>query len=184
MALSRRQIVREALKGIGSGIDNLTKIHVRINPTNAPGSEGEHYPIGGYLPDRFGNFGTMRDNIKDGQVQQVHTWPAVIEATEVLIGAALVTAQEYIGKPGTDRHRNICHLANFWKHRGEWGFDWANVKSPGALKTKAAIEAMDEDPPMTRAISLGQLTRLVQKVLGEPFTVNALYNAISDITVP
>jgi len=157
-----------------------------MNPTNAPGSEGEHYPIGGYLPDRHGIFGTVRENMKEGRIQPVHMWPTVIEATEVLIGAALVTAQEYIGNRDTTKaHEDIRTVANFWKHRDEWGLDWAKASrsKPNAKKptTCEAIESLGEMPPMTAEVSLGQLTRLAKVALGEPFTVTALYDAIANI---
>ena len=182
MVVTKRIIVHEALKGIGKGIESLTKVQLRINRSNAPGTEGEHYPIGGYLPPKYGEFGTMAENAKDGKPQPLETWPSVIEATEVLIGAAFVTAQEYIGARGSTKvHADIRAVAHFWKQREDWGLDWANTKQPFAAKTRAAIERLGEAPPMTAEASLGQLTRLADKVLGASFTVGILSEAIADI---
>ena len=186
MVVTKRIIIHEALKGIGKGIESLTKVQMRINRSNAPGSEGEHFPIGGYLPPRYGEFGTMAENMKDGQPQPLETWPTVIEATEVLIGAAFVSAQEYVGERGSTRiHADIGTVANFWRQRADWGLDWTNAPKPrpnaNKPSTRQALESLGEAPPMTAEASLGQLTRLADKVLGAPFTVGILYEAIADI---
>ena len=172
--LTKRDIVHEALKGIGVGIKNLTEMHSPINATNSPGSPGQFYPPGGYMPAEYGNFGNGREH---GNLHPTQ-WPPVVETTEAMIGAALVVAQEYIGKPNTDRHGQICHLANYWKHREEWGDQWQTAHP----KTRAGIEALGATVPADRVARLGQLTTLIEVVLGVPFSTLALWEAISDIT--
>ena len=96
--------------------------------------------------------------------------------TEALIGAAFVIAQEHIGKPQLGVHSDINTVANFWKHRDEWGLDWGNAPKPNGkrLTTKEAVENMGETAPMIANRSVGQLRRLAEKALGKPFTTRAL----------
>jgi hypothetical protein len=101
----------------------------------------------------------------------------VIKVTEALIGSALVVAQTHVKGTGrTSRAiEDICHIANYWKHRDEWCAPWASgARAPNA-NTLAAISRLGATPPVV----LGQLTQLVDAVLGSPFDVEALWRAIA-----
>lgn len=96
--------------------------------------------------------------------------------TEDLIGAAFVLAQTYL--KGLHQHPpkgcNIQHVANYWKHRDEWNATWT-PKNRQQGKTIAAVKKLEAAPP----VKPGQLTALAENVLNQPFSVDALWTAIT-----
>jgi len=100
-------------------------------------------------------------------------WPEVQAVTEDLLGASFVVAQSFLlRRPRAElnnRQRNVVHIANYWKHRSEWGNAWD--ERGNAQTTIQAIRALGESPP----VALGQMDRLVQKVLACPYSAERLW---------
>lgn len=147
----KAQIVRQALRGLGEAIAGLSHL-----PT---------YDEEGSDRDRIG--------VPPG------LWPEVVEVTEDLMGAAFVVAQEHMGNATTAQvHHDIEHLANFWKHRGEWGGQWQSAHR----HTLAGIKVLNGGACPTKAPScVGLLAELAEKALNAPFSTDVLWAAIADV---
>jgi hypothetical protein len=158
----KEQIVREALRGIGQAIEGLSR------PTGTPQRDP--------LPDASYALG-ISEHDRAGVPPRL--WPEMIEVTEALMGAAFVVAQEHIGNATTAQvHHDIDHLANYWKHRGEWGGQWQSAHR----NTLAGIKAMNGGSvPQRSPVAVGQLTELAEKALQKPFTCDVLWAAIADV---
>jgi len=156
----KAQIVREALRGLGAALDGLSR-----PPTELPDGNGGLYAMG------------MTDNDRLGIPPQ--QWPEVVEVSEALMGAALLIAHEHVGNATTAQvHHDIEHLANYWKHRGDWGGQWQSAHR----HTLAGIKALNGGSTPTKSpVTIGQLSELAEKALKTPFTTDALWAAIADV---
>jgi hypothetical protein len=177
----KAQIVREALRGIGQAIEGLSRatgvmqvidpspplgtVTVNPDPNQVPGSAHATYALGINDHDRAG--------------LPVRLWPEIIEVTEALMGAAFVVAQEHIGNATTAQvHHDIDHLANYWKHRGEWGGQWQSAHR----HTLAGIKALNGgSSPSKSPVAVGQLVELADKAFKQPFSAEILWAAIADV---
>jgi len=164
--LSDSKVAYVSLQAIGRAIRDLSR------PTGTTTSFGPHgtsvedlYPIGRHAGENWG--------------KPPRLWPEVIAVTEALIGAAFAVAQAHLKTkaPRPPRAADIDAVANYWKHRDEWGPPWGSgPEDPDRWPTVAAIKRLGEKPP----VRLGQLEQLAQAVLGRPFfDVDALWSAIS-----
>ncbi len=102
--------------------------------------------------------------------------PEAVAVTEALIGSAFAVAQAYLQTkpawPLTGRYVN--DVANYWKHRDEWGPPWSTGNGSPHFHTLNAITKLGIMPPVVP----GQLQALAQAALGRPFDVDALWSAI------
>jgi hypothetical protein len=153
-----------ALMSIGHAIRDLSKPRAGLTTTNEFGSSTEDIYATGPAP-------------KDSWGKPPHLWPEMIDVTEALIGSALVVAQAYIvtTRKKSKETDDINHVANYWKHRGDWGPPWGSGPGAPHAPTLAAVQRLGAAPPLAR----GQLQDLIETVLGRPFDVNALWHAIS-----
>ena len=96
-----------------------------------------------------------------------------------MMGAAFVVAQEHIGNATIARvHHDIDHVANYWKHRGEWGGQWQSAHR----RTVAGIKVLNGGSIPTKSpMAVGMLTDLAAKALRKPFTAEVLWAAIADV---
>jgi len=121
------------------------------------------YPIGRRTQDRFG--------------VPPRLWPEVIAVTEALIGSALVVAQTHLKATGkqSPKAADIEHLANYWKHRDEWGPPWGLGDEQPRHGSLTAITRLGATPP----VGPGQLEHMVANVLGQPFDAEVLWALIA-----
>jgi hypothetical protein len=177
----KAQIVREALRGIGQAIEGLSRptgIIQVIDPgpplgTAPANPDPDQLPDGTYTAYAFG----IKDHTRAGVPARL--WPEIIEVTEALMGAAFVVAQEHIGNATIARvHHDIDHVANYWKHRGEWGGQWQSAHRG----TLAGIKVLNGGSSPTKSpVAIGVLTELATKALKKPFTTEVLWAAIADV---
>jgi hypothetical protein len=148
----KAQVVREALRGIGRAIERLSR------PT------GSH---AGYVPD--GNGAGLPPPV----------CPEIVEVTEALMGAAFVIAQEHVGNAATAQlHLDIEHVANYWRHRVDWGGQWQSAHR----RTLAGIKSLSGgNLPAKSPVEVGLLSELAEKALKQPFSPQALWDAIADV---
>ena len=103
----------------------------------------------------------------------------MIELTETFIGAAFVVAQEHIGNRASSpgQHRDICDIANFWKHRGTWGNVWtiAGPRDPSSPTKKAVERISGGIYPAQLPMEVGLLGDLAAIVLQKPFDTHYLW---------
>jgi hypothetical protein len=175
--LLKAQIVREALRGIGQAVERLSR-PTSVMQVVDPGTAHVN-PDPNQLPD--GIYATYALGINDHDRAGVppRLWPEVIEVSEALLGAAFVVAQEHLGNATTAQvHHDIDHLANYWKHRGEWGGQWQSAHR----HTLAGIKALNGGSvPSSSPVAVGMLSELAAKALKQPFTTEALWAAIADL---
>lgn len=177
----KAQIVREALRGIGRAIEGLSRptgiTHI-IDPGPPLGTTPVN-PDPNQLPD--GTYATYALGLTDHDRVGVppRLWPEILEVTEALMGTAFVVAQEHIGNATTAQvHHDIDHLANYWKHRGEWGGQWQSAHR----HTLAGIKALNGGSSPTKSpVAVGVLSELAGKALKRPFTAEVLWAAIADV---
>jgi len=177
----KAQIVREALRGIGQAIEGLSRPTGTIQVVD-PGPPLGATPVNRdprQLPDGICTayaFG-IKDHDRAGVPPRL--WPEIIEVTEALMGAAFVVAQEHIGNATIARvHHDIDHVANYWKHRGEWGGQWQSAHR----RTVAGIKVLNGGSIPTKSpMAVGMLTDLAAKALRKPFTAEVLWAAIADV---
>jgi hypothetical protein len=102
------------------------------------------------------------------------TTEELAEVTDDLIGAAFAVAQSYISKnkkSWTPTMTNINHVANYWKHRDQWGPTWANAWKD----TLAGVQALGATAP----VYAGQVKNLAGACLGADFDADRLWQAIN-----
>lgn len=146
-----RDLVYTALQSIGSAIRDLGR------------------PTG-----RGTEFSSLGERTEFTYITQTEQDRLVV--TEDLIGFAFVLAQTYmkaLAQPPS-KACNILHIANYWKHRDEWEATWT-PKTGRQKVTIDAVRALGAAPP----VKPGQLTALAEKVLNQPFDVDALWTAIT-----
>lgn len=165
--LSDPQVAFVALQSIERAIKDLWRPTGTVTTSNEFGSSVEDaYPIGRHTRDRWG--------------QPPRMWPEVIAVTEALIGSAFAVAQAYLKtKPAhmaaTQQMQDIEHVANYWKHRDEWGPPWGTGIENPRPGTLAAITRLGATPP----IRPGQMVELAQVALGAQFDAEAVWRAIA-----
>jgi len=111
------------------------------------------------------------DGMSEGATYQ-GTPAELEEVVEDLIGAAFVLAHTHLkatGKPFSD----VVTVANYWKHRDDWGATWSKT-SRWSTSTIEAVESLGFSAP----VAPDQLTALAAKVLGRPFSGEVLWQAI------
>jgi hypothetical protein len=151
----KAQVVREALRGIGQAIEGLSR------PTGSHAA----YVLDGNESGRAG--------------LPPRLCPEIVEVTEALMGAAFVIAQEHVGNAATAQlHLDIEHVANYWRHRVDWGGQWQSAHR----RTLAGIKSLSGgNLPVRSPVEVGLLTELAEKALKQPFSPQALWDAIADV---
>lgn len=117
----------------------------------------------------MGVLGTTRNTYRTDQGEEREL------VTEALIGAAFAVAQTHVAsvRPKTAAQQAVCHVANYWKHRDQWDGQWSIDR--WNRDTVEAIRKLGASPPVVP----GQLTRLAQAVLGQPFDWHSLWAALA-----
>lgn len=95
--------------------------------------------------------------------------------TEDLIGSAFVLAQTYLRQSQTrpPKAEAIEAVANYWKHRNEW--DLSGTPKGNQRATIEAIRKWVAELSLTP----GELIVLTEKALGQRFSVDALWSAMT-----
>ncbi len=163
-----RPITYVALSLIGRAIHDLSKPRGERASTSGTGI------MGGLFTEDIYATGCAPPGLRG---EPPRLWPEVIDVTEALIGSALVVAQAHLvaTRSPSAKAQDLEHVANYWKHRGDWGAPWGSGLGAPHAKTLAAIQRLVATPPVAR----GQLRSLVETVLGKPFDVDVLWDAIA-----
>lgn len=154
-----------ALQSIGRAISDLSKpIGIGIETSPLGTVTQDFYPTGLRTPQMLGS--------------PPHMWPEVIAVTEALIGAAFVVAQAHLKATGVSRP-DIEGVANYWKHRDEWGHPWGSGTGSPWKSTLNTITKLKAIPPVVP----GQMRQLANAALGATpdavFDVDLLWAAIA-----
>src|SRR5436190_2832927 len=121
MSVIKKQVVMAALEGIDTAIKRLWEPRGTATYYDPGVLLGKPTPLTHPGMRPHGTYNMYAMGLDDYQrTDPPWMWPEVIELTESFVGAALVIAQEYIadGAGPKGQYRDICDLANFWKHRG------------------------------------------------------------------
>jgi hypothetical protein len=157
--LSDPQVAYVALQSIGRAIKDLWKPTgtLTVSGPILGGMSVDTYAVGGVTP-------TSASDPRFGKPPRM--WPEVIAVTEALIGSAFAVAQAYLKTLATRPKRadDIDGVANYWKHRDEWGPPWSTGTGSPHANTLAAIGRLGASPP----VAPGQLQQLCNAVLLSP----------------